>query len=58
MVGAKKTNLRAGFFYVLIFFQFRQFLCKKFKGDLWVGLASRLASSLKSSWLALRLLKR
>ena len=35
----EKTNLRAGFFYILIFFQLRQFLCKKFKGNLWVGLS-------------------
>ena len=39
MVGEKKTNLRAGFFYILLFFQLCQFLGKEFKGDLWVGLS-------------------
>ena len=52
MVGAKrsqKTNLRAGFFYMLIFFQLRQFLGKEFKGDLWVGLTGLLFSELVRS---------
>ena len=49
MVGAKKTNLRAGFFYILIFFRLRQFLCKEFKGNLWVGLAGLLFSELVRS---------
>ena len=36
---SEKTNLKAGFFYILIFFQLCQFLGKQLKGDLWVGLA-------------------